>query len=107
MALRLAARGRIAGSEAVRGIPEAQGLGGLGDFGGAAEVALRVVPLSQLLGKARQVQVGRARLLERQARFEEAARLAPQLGLHAQPAEGSEELRVAAALEEPLLGALD
>src|SRR5687768_11936811 len=51
--------------------------------------------------------MGGARLLESEAGLEEAARLAPQLGVGAQAPERRQKLRVALALEEPLLGALD
>src|SRR5687767_6788931 len=70
-------------------------------------MALRLVGLAEALGEARQVDARRAALLERQARLEEAARLAPELGVRAQAPERREELRVAVALEQPALGALD
>src|SRR5262245_41359606 len=79
----------------------------LGKLGGLAEVALRLVGLAEALGEARELDARGAALLERQARLEEAARLAPELGLRAQPPEGGEELGVAVALEQPALGALD
>src|SRR5258706_12641433 len=60
-----------------------------------------------MLGEAREVEARRAAFLERQARLEKAARLAPQLGVRAKPAERGEELRIAAALEQPALRGLD
>src|SRR5262245_9172709 len=79
----------------------------LGKLGGLAEVALRLVGLAEALGEARELDARGAALLERQARLEEAARLAPELGLRAQAPERGEQLRVAVALEQPALGALD
>src|SRR5512134_1959109 len=80
---------------------------GLGVLGGAAEVALRLVGLAEALGEAGELDASGAALFERQAGFEEAARFAPELGLGAQSAERGEQLGIALALEQPLLGALD
>src|SRR5262245_53028607 len=68
---------------------------------------LCVARLAKPLRKAGKLEVHRAALLERHARLEEAARLAPQPDLHAEAAQGGEELRIAGALEQPGLAALD
>ena len=70
-------------------------------------MALGLVGLAQTLGEARELDARDAALLEGQARLEEAARLAPELGLRAETPEGGEEVRIALALEEPVLGTLD
>src|SRR6185503_845297 len=74
-----------------------------GQLGGAAEVPLRILRVAHLLRQARQLEVHAARFLERQRGVEEAARLAPQLGLGAEPAEGGQQVGIAVALGEPAL----
>src|SRR5437899_12229577 len=73
---------------------------------GAAVVALGFRRLSEPLGEAREIQVRAASLLERQARLEEAARLAPQLGVRAQAPQNRQERRVALVLGQPPLAPL-
>src|SRR2546421_12972074 len=70
-------------------------------------MALGVGRLPEALGKARDLEMRGTAFLERQAGLEEALRLAPELGLRTQAPEGGEQLRVAAALDEPAFGALD
>src|SRR5205085_7694941 len=79
----------------------------LGQLGGAPEMALRRRAVAQALGELRELEVRGARFLEGQARFEVAARLAPQAGLRAEAPERREQLGIAAAAGEPALGALD
>src|SRR5690349_4760325 len=70
-------------------------------------MSLRGRAVAQPLGKARELEMHGTGFLEGQARLEEAARLAPQFCLHAQPAKRGEELGIAVVLGEPVLGAFD
>src|SRR5581483_2551880 len=79
----------------------------LRQLGRAPEMALRFAGITEPLGEPREVDMHRPRGLEREARFEEAACLAPELGLHAKASERGEELGVPVVLGEPVLGALD
>src|SRR6185503_14427566 len=78
-----------------------------GYLGRAPVVLLRVARLPEALCEPGELEVRRAALLERHARLEEAARLAPQPHLRAKAAERREELRVAGVLEQPAFGVLD
>src|SRR5436190_3528387 len=102
----MAARAGIAGGNALQGVPGRARLG-LRQLCRAAKVTLRLRFLSQALGEARELEARATRVLEREARLEEALRLAPELGLRAKPAERREQLGVAAAAREPAFGALD
>src|SRR5205814_10353081 len=106
VALRLAAACGFAGGGTVQGVPRTARLA-LRQLRGAAEVALRLTGVAEALGQPRELEMHRPRVLERQARLEEAACLAPELGLRAQAPERGEQLGVAAVLGEPALGALD
>src|SRR5258705_8913787 len=70
-------------------------------------MTLRIRRLAEAFGKPRELEMRATAFLERDARLEEAPRLAPQLGLRAEPAERGEQLRIAVALGEPALGTLD
>ena len=69
-------------------------------------MALGFVGLAKAFGEARKLDARGAAFLEREARLQEAARLAPELGLRAQPAKRGEKVRVAVSFEEPVLRAL-
>src|SRR5437016_13433442 len=86
MALRLEAATGLAGGSALQGIPSRARLD-LRQFGGAAEVALRVGRFPQALGEPRELEVRAAAFLERQARLEKAAPLAPEPCLRAEAAD--------------------
>ena len=70
-------------------------------------MVLRVGRLAEALGEAGELEVGSAAFLEREARFEEVLRLAPQLRLAAQAPERRKQLRVAVSRRQPALGAAD
>src|SRR5690606_8273438 len=81
--------------------------GFLGELRGAPVVALRIFGPPEALRQARELEARRATLLEGEAGVEKALRLAPELGLRAEPAERREEACVAAALGEPALSRLE